>query len=194
MESTWMLLSAYLLGSVPTGYLLGSLSGVDIRQAGSGNIGATNVVRVVGWKTGLLTLLADAGKGFIPVFFSVKLGFSLRVSALTALAAFIGHLYPVFLKFKGGKGVATALGAFAGLAPLATAVLILVFACVATVSRLISLASLSVATLAPVVLWLFSYPQAFLWMSLVMGSLIIVRHRKNIGRLISGDEERFNIG
>lgn len=193
MESAWMLLSAYLLGSVPTGYLLGSLSGVDIRQAGSGNIGATNVARVVGWKPGLITLLADAGKGFIPVFLSVKLGFGFRVSALTALATFIGHLFPVFLKFKGGKGVATALGAFAGFAPLATAVLILVFACVATVSRLISLASLAAAALAPVVLWLFSYPQPFLWMSLVMGTLITVRHRENIGRLISGDEERFNI-
>lgn len=193
MESVWILLFAYLIGSVPTGFLLGSLSGVDIRQAGSRNIGASNVARVVGWKTGLITLLSDAGKGFIPVLLSFQLGFSLIVTTLAALAAFLGHLYPVFLKFKGGKGVATALGGLAGLAPLATLVLISVFSLVVLVSRWISLASLTAATLAPVVLWLFSYPPPLLWTSLVMSALIIVRHRENIRRLISGREARFHI-
>jgi len=194
METVLILLFAYLFGSVPTGFLIGSRSGVDIRRAGSGNIGATNVARVVGWKPGLITLLGDAGKGFIPVILCELLGFGHKVSALTALAVFIGHLYPVFLRFKGGKGVATALGAFLGVAPLATVVLIFVFTLVATVSRLISLASLSAAALAPIVVWFFSYPPPILWMSLAMTVLITVRHRGNIQRLISGAEARLNIG
>ena len=184
---------AYLIGSVPTGYLLSSISGIDIREAGSGNIGATNVGRVVGWKAGLLTLVADAGKGFIPVFFSVQLGFDPKVSALTALAAFIGHLYPVFLKFKGGKGVATALGCLAGLAPLIAGCITLIFLVTVLVTRWVSLGSLSAAALAPLLFWLFGYELPFIWMSLIMAILIIVRHRVNIQRLISGAESKFEI-
>ena len=193
MHFLWMPVFAYLIGSVPTGYLLSSVSGIDIREAGSGNIGATNVGRVVGWKAGLITLLADAGKGFIPAFFSVQLGFDPEVSALTALAAFIGHLYPVFLKFKGGKGVATALGCLAGLAPLIAGYLTLVFLVIVLVTRWVSLGSLCAAALAPLLFWLFSYDPAITWMSLIMGILIIVRHRENIQRLISGGENKFEI-
>ncbi len=184
---------AYLIGSVPTGYLLSSISGIDIREAGSGNIGATNVGRVVGWKAGLLTLVADAGKGFIPVFFSIQLGFDPKVSALTALATFIGHLYPVFLKFKGGKGVATALGCLAGLAPLIAGCLTLVFLVIVLVTRWVSLGSLGAAALTPLLFWFFSYEFTYIWMSLIMAILIIVRHRGNIQRLISGEESKFEI-
>ncbi len=193
MYTLWMPVLAYLIGSVPTGYLLSSISGIDIREAGSGNIGATNVGRVVGWKAGLLTLVADAGKGFIPVFFSVQLGFDPKVSALTALAAFIGHLYPVFLKFKGGKGVATAIGCLAGLDPLIAGCLTLVFLAVVLVTRWVSLGSLSAAALAPLLFWFFSYESPTIWMSLIMAILIIVRHRENIQRLIFGGESKFEI-
>ncbi|MFQ5904553.1 MAG: glycerol-3-phosphate 1-O-acyltransferase PlsY [Candidatus Binatia bacterium] len=193
MDAVLMLLFAYLLGSVPTGFLLGSLSGVDVRQAGSGNVGATNVARVVGKKQGLMTLVGDAAKGFIPAFLSPQLGFSFTITSLAALAAFLGHLYPVFLRFQGGKGVATALGIFLGLAPMATLVLVFVFSFVAMVSRAVSLASLVAAGLAPIVFWFFSYPHPFVWLSLLIALLIIFRHRENIQRLISGAEPRFHL-
>lgn len=193
MDTFFMLLFAYLLGSVPIGILLGYIYGVDIRQAGSGNIGATNVARVVGKRQGLITLLGDAGKGFIPVFLSFQLGFSFALTNLVGLAAFLGHLYPIFLRFQGGKGVATALGVFLWLAPKATLVLVLVFSLVAVVSRVVSLASLIAAGLAPVIFWVFSAPSPLVWLSLFMALLIILRHRENIQRLISGVEPRFNL-
>src|SRR5215510_2081454 len=111
---------AYLLGSVPTGYILGSLAGVDVRKAGSGNVGATNVARVVGKRHGIFTLVADIAKGFVPVVIALNLGLTSTATAFVGIAAFLGHLYPVFLRFQGGKGVATALGVFLGLFPWTT--------------------------------------------------------------------------
>lgn len=193
MGSLLMVLFAYFLGSMPTGFLLGSLSGVDVRRAGSGNVGATNVARVLGKKLGLITLLVDVAKGFIPVFLSVRFGFSLSVTCLVAAAAFLGHLYSVFLKFEGGKGVATALGIFLSVAPMATAVLIFVFSLVAVTTRFVSLASLIAAGLAPVIFWFFSYSPLLIGLSLVIALLIGLRHRQNIQRLISGAEPRFDL-
>ncbi|MGH7774340.1 MAG: glycerol-3-phosphate 1-O-acyltransferase PlsY [Candidatus Binatia bacterium] len=187
------ILFAYLLGSIPIGFLLGYLSGVDVRQAGSGNVGATNVARVVGKGQGLITLLGDVAKGFIPPFLSLQLGLGLWVSALAGLAAFLGHLYPAFLKFQGGKGVATALGVFLVLAPMATLVLVFVFSFVAMVSRLVSLASMVAAAFAPIALWLFSYSPLLIWLSLLIALLIIFRHQENIRRLIAGVEPRFGL-
>lgn len=193
MDILFFVVFAYLLGSVPIGFLLGSLSGLDIRRAGSGNIGATNVARVVGKGQGLATLLGDAAKGFIPAFLSLQLGYSLAATELVGLAAFVGHLYPVFLRFKGGKGVATAFGVFLGLAPMATLLLVGVFLIVVFVSRVVSLASLVAASLAPVVFWLFSYPLFLVGLSLLISLGIILRHRENIQRLLSGAEPKFNL-
>ena len=120
MEVYLLVLFAYLLGSVPTGYILGSVAGVDVRKAGSGNVGATNVARVVGKRHGILTLVADIAKGFVPVIVALNIGLAPMATAFVGIAAFLGHLYPVFLRFQGGKGVATALGVFLGLAPWAT--------------------------------------------------------------------------
>ena len=192
MGALFMLVFAYVLGSIPTGFLLGRLSGVDVRQAGSGNVGATNVARVVGRRQGLLTLLADVAKGFIPSYLSVHLNFDLAVTSGVAFAAFLGHLYPVFLKFQGGKGVATALGIFLSLAPMATLVVVFVFSFVAMVGRTVSLASLVAAVFAPVAFWFFSYPPLLVWLSLLIGLLIVFRHRTNIQRLISGAEPKFS--
>lgn len=186
-----MVIFAYLLGSVPTGFLLGTLSGVDVRRAGSGNVGATNVARVVGNWQGLMTLIADVVKGFIPVFLSPQLGFTVAVTSIVAFAAFIGHLYPLFLRFHGGKGVATALGVFLGVAPTAAFVLASIFLLVALTSRRVSLASMVAAFLAPVALWLFSYSPFLIALSLVIAISIAVRHRENIQRLISGMEPKF---
>src|SRR5262245_17989043 len=104
-----LILLAYLLGSVPSGYLFGKLAGIDVRGVGSGNIGATNVARALGKRQGLLTLVADAAKGYLPVAVAIHLELEPKIIACIASAAFLGHLYPVFLNFKGGKGVATAL-------------------------------------------------------------------------------------
>ncbi|MDO8700126.1 MAG: glycerol-3-phosphate 1-O-acyltransferase PlsY [Deltaproteobacteria bacterium] len=186
-----MMIFAYLLGSVPTGYLMGAWMGIDVRAAGSGNIGATNVARVVGKRQGILTLATDVAKGFIPVFAAVQLGLAPPAAALAGTAAFLGHLYPVFLKFQGGKGVATALGVFVGLAPLATPVLIVIFAAVAIASRIVSVSSMIAALTAPVTLWFFSYPPAVVGLSALIASMIILRHRANLRRLLAGTEPRF---
>jgi glycerol-3-phosphate acyltransferase PlsY len=187
-----MVAFAYLLGSIPTGYIMGLMAGVDVRARGSGNVGATNVARVLGKKEGLLTLLADAAKGLIPVFIARRLGFDVDVLAAVALAAFLGHVFPIFLKFRGGKGVATALGVFLGLAPLGTVVLMAVFAGVFLVSRTVSLCSMIAAAAAPVVFWLSSYPAVWVATSALIAALIILRHHANIQRLIDGTEPKFD--
>jgi glycerol-3-phosphate acyltransferase PlsY len=193
MYALFMLLLAYLLGSIPTGFLLGSFSGVDVRQAGSGNVGAANVARVVGKKQGLITLIADVAKGFLPILLSSRLGFDPTVTALAALAAFLGHLYPVFLRFQGGKGVATALGIFLGITPMASVILVLLFALVVSISRRVSLASIAAAGAAPILLWSLSYPPLLVVLGLIIALMIIFRHKENILRLISGTEPRFQL-
>ncbi len=192
MSALALIIFGYLLGSIPIGFLVGSLSGLDVRKAGSRNVGATNVARVVGKTQGLITLAGDTAKGFVPVFFSLQMGFGDRIAALVALAAFLGHLYPVFLKFEGGKGVATALGVLLALAPDAAIVLMFVFVLVVLISRIVSLASIVAVGLAPIVVWLFSYPPSRISVILIMALWIIARHRENIRRLASGAEPRFN--
>src|SRR6266481_7211624 len=190
MEVCLLVLTAYLLGSVPTGYIVGSLAGVDVRKAGSGNVGATNVARVVGKRQGIFTLVADAAKGFIPVILALNLGLIPVATVFVGIAAFLGHLYPVFLRFRGGKGVATALGVFLGLAPWATVGLIMVFAAVLLTTRFVSLSSIVSAASAPVILWLLSYPPVSIGMSFFIAVMIVLRHRENIQRLLLGAEPR----
>jgi glycerol-3-phosphate acyltransferase PlsY len=190
MAAYLLVLIAYLLGSVPTGYILGSLAGVDVRRAGSGNVGATNVARVVGKRHGIFTLIADVAKGFVPVFLALILNFSPLVTAYVGIAAFLGHLYSVFLRFEGGKGVATALGVFLALAPWVTLVLVLIFAAVFFATRVVSLSSMVAAASAPLVLWIWSYPPIWIWMSFFIAAMIVMRHRANILRLLSGTEPK----
>jgi glycerol-3-phosphate acyltransferase PlsY len=182
---------AYLLGSIPTGYVLGKLSGVDVRQIGSGNVGATNVARAVGKWQGVATLLADAAKGMVPV--AIGLWINLQPEAIAALAsaAFLGHLYPVFLKFHGGKGVATGFGALLIISPLATLILVGVFVAVAFPTRLVSLSSIIAAAMAPLALWIFFQPPAIVSMGAFLAAMIVWRHRGNIQRLLAGTEPRF---
>ena len=191
MEVT-LIIMAYLLGSVPSGYVLGRSVGVDVRKAGSGNVGATNVARVVGKTQGVLTLVADAAKGFIPVFAVLQLDLSLPVTMLVGVAAFLGHLYPIFLLFKGGKGVATALGVFLAYAPLVTLILLGVFLIVAWISRLVSLSSITAAVAAPIAFWFAAYPPPVVQTGTFVAAMIILRHRSNIKRLLAGTEPRFN--
>jgi len=192
MQAFLLVLFAYLLGSVPTGYILGSLAGVDVRKAGSGNVGATNVARVVGKRHGIFTLVADIAKGFVPVVIALNLGLTSTATAFVGMAAFLGHLYPVFLGFQGGKGVATALGVFLGLAPWATLVLMVIFVLVILTTRVVSLSSMVAAASAPIVFWLLSSPPLLTGTSLFIALMIVLRHRGNIQRLLSGTEPRVN--
>ena len=187
----FLIVIAYLLGSVPAGFILGLRSGIDVRESGSGNVGATNVARVVGKRQGILTLIADTAKGFVPVILAMQLGASLAAIVLVGTAAFVGHLYPIFLKFKGGKGVATALGVFLGVAPIATLVLMALFAATALTSRIVSLSSIVAAVAAPVVFWLFYHPPLVIGMAAFIAVAITWRHRANIQRLMNGSEPRF---
>jgi glycerol-3-phosphate acyltransferase PlsY len=186
-----LIVFGYLLGSVPTGFILGSMAGVDVRKAGSGNVGATNVARVAGKRQGILTLIGDTAKGVVPVILALQMGANLTTTVMAGAAAFVGHLYPVFLKFRGGKGVATALGVFVALAPVAALVLILMFIAIALSSRIVSVGSIATAMAAPLILWLFSYPPIVVGMAVFIAAAITLRHRSNIQRLLNGTEPRF---
>jgi acyl phosphate:glycerol-3-phosphate acyltransferase len=182
---------SYLLGSIPSGFVIGALSGIDVRNTGSGNIGATNVARALGKGLGLLTLLADTAKGYLPVSIAWYLEFSNIVVAAVAVAAFLGHLYPVFLRFRGGKGVATAFGALLAIAPAVPAALAVLFAAAVLVSGIVSVGSIAAAAAAPILLALFSYPPIFIALGGFLGAMVIVRHRENIRRLRAGTEPKF---
>ena len=186
--------AAYLCGSIPTGALIAKRQGVAIQEAGSGNVGATNVARTAGKKAGLLTLIGDVGKGLFPVLIIRWLGLSEIVQASAAVMATLGHLFPVFLRFAGGKGVATGLGVFLGLAPTAILTALLGFALVFAVFRIVSLASLVAAALTPGLIFLFAYPRPVLLAGILVAGLIIVRHHENIGRLLKGEEQKLRSG
>ena len=186
-----LVIGGYLAGSIPTGVILASFfSTKDIRQEGSGNIGATNVYRVLGAKLGTLTLAGDVLKGAVPVVLTrYLLGGEMWVAAV-ALATFLGHLYPLFLKFRGGKGVATALGIFLVIVPLMVPFLIVVFFLVVLKWKYVALGSLTAAALMPVFLCLAGYSIVYVNLSLAMGCLIFYRHRGNIKRLREGTEKK----
>ena len=189
---------AYLIGSIPFGLLIGKLNGKDVRKEGSCNIGATNVTRVVGKWWGKLCFLCDFLKGFLPVFYVVKQypGDGLMIT-LTALAVVLGHVFPVYLGFKGGKGVSTAAGVALALCPLAVVIAGAVWVLVFLTSRYVSLASLSAAVALPLSAWLLHF-FTNIKLLLPVGILLIVlavltfwRHRSNIVRLMNGTESRF---
>lgn len=186
-----LLLIAYLLGSIPTGLLLARAAGVDIRSSGSGNIGATNVYRTLGRSVGILTLAGDCLKGLAPVLVAKYLHLPDIWIAAVGLAAFLGHVYTIFLRFKGGKGVATALGVFLGVAPLAVLGVLLIFVAVVWKSRYISLGSIVAALAMPLLVALLDPRPPLVLMTLIIASLVIWKHKDNIGRLRAGTENRF---
>ena len=191
-----LVIASYLLGAIPTGVVLAALMGKqDIRTAGSGNIGATNATRLLGKKFGACTFLGDMLKGFIPVLAASMLTPSSAIAAACGLAAFLGHLYPIYLRFKGGKGVATACGVMLALEPISVICLLIIFIAVASMSRFISLASLSSAFMLPLLLLAISnlvrpVPPAVILLGFVMACLVFIKHRANIQRLLQGTENR----
>ena len=197
-----LVLLAYLLGSIPFGYLIVRVrGGGDVREGGSGGTGATNVTRRAGRAAGALTLLLDASKGALAVVIARWLvGNEAGVNwlvLLAALAAVVGHIFPVWLGFKGGKGVATGLGVFLALAPLAVLCALPVFVVVVWATRYVSLGSMTAAAILPLCVWLLSArggasanTAPLMTATLVGAALIIFKHRANIGRLLRGEESK----
>ena len=193
ITATLLIIAAYLLGSVSSAIIVCRLMGLpDPRTQGSNNPGATNVMRIGGKKPAAITLLGDSFKGLIPMLVGHALGAGPAVLAGIGLAAFVGHLYPVFFGFKGGKGVATALGVQFGLYwPIGLCVAA-VWLFVAKVLKISSLSGLISMALAPVFVWLFWDEKALIGMQLIITGLLIWRHRSNIRNLLDGTEDRIS--
>ena len=189
MLETVIIIGAYLIGSLSSAIILCKLAGLpDPRTQGSGNPGATNVLRFGGKKLAATVLLLDVVKGILPVVVAIFLGLNEVGLAATALAAFLGHLFPVFFQFKGGKGVATALGGFLALSPLLAGAILLSWLIIFKASRISSLSAIIAASLGPVYsLWLIDSINAR-WIILVIALLLVARHHGNIKRLLSGEE------
>ena len=203
IAALFMILGAYMLGSIPWGFIIGRIYGVDVRTVGSKNIGATNVTRTVGRIPGKVCFALDFLKGGLPVLAAQQVswqGNAEWVVIAVMLATILGHIFPVFLQFKGGKGISTAAGVIMALAPFPLLVALAVWVVVFFVSRYVSLASISAAAVLPVVAWAFAMvnigkPMAQSKWTLifltVVAVLAIVRHHANIRRLLNGTESRF---
>lgn len=197
MMPALLLVVAYFIGAIPFGYLIVRLkTGRDVREFGSGNIGATNVLRTTGRGPAIATLLLDIVKGFVAVWLMNRFGGHDPYQAWTsaaALAVMAGHAFPVFLKFRGGKAVATFIGAFLYLTPVPLIAVLIVFAVTVAVSRYISLGSIAAAGTFPLGVWLILHPPAPVWIAaLIAGAFIVYRHRANIDRIRAGNEHVFS--
>ncbi len=190
-------LGAYLLGSFPTGYLVGRAKGLDIRAHGSGNIGATNAFRLLGKPAGILVLLTDACKGALAVLLLPALAAlwwpeadPVTLRLIAALGAVLGHNYTCWLRFKGGKGIATSAGVLAALVPYAFLITLAVFLTILAASRYVSLASILAAAALPAATWITLAPLPVLGLTSLLSVLAIWKHRPNIRRLLAGTEHR----
>jgi glycerol-3-phosphate acyltransferase PlsY len=182
-------LLGYFAGSVPFAFLLARRAGVDVRVAGSGNVGAANVLRTAGPWRGILVMALDVGKGAAAVLVANATS-GVAVAALTGAAAIVGHIYPVWLRFHGGKGVAVAAGVFTVLAPAATAIAAALFLVTVWLTRYVSLGSVAATLALPPAAWLAGAPRAVVFVAAGTGALIVFRHRANLRRLLSGTERR----
>lgn len=191
---TWLFLGlAYLAGSIPTSYMVGRFAhGVDLRKHGSGNLGATNTFRVLGWRAALPVIVVDVAKGWIPAAFfplwdgAVPLEWALAYGAM----AIVGHVFSVFVGFRGGKGVAASAGVFLALAPWAVLIAGVVWGVVVLLTRMVSLGSLTAAVVLPIAVFVTGEPRLELWLSLGLAAFVIYAHRSNIRRLLRGEENR----
>ena len=187
-----LIIVCYLLGSIPFAVIIAKLAGIgDITKMGSGNPGATNVARSGNKKAAILTLLGDALKGWLPVWLALQFNMLMWVVAGVGLAVFFGHLYPIYYKFKGGKGVATALGVMMAVSPWLGLACILAWGIMFAISRISSLAALMAAALSPAFAYLLLPYKDYVWMVLVMAIMLFWRHRTNIQKLMDGTESSF---
>jgi glycerol-3-phosphate acyltransferase PlsY len=199
--SVLALILSYLAGSIPSAVWAGRIfHGIDIREHGSGNAGATNTIRVLGWKTGVPVLVFDLAKGWLaaslPVFLNAATAGSQQMTALQiacGVAAIIGHVFPVFAGFRGGKGVATTFGVLLALYPLLTLSCAGIFLVVLLISNYVSLSSMAAGIMFPILLMTVFHTSSLLLMifSVVIAIALVITHRKNIGRLVRGEEKKF---
>jgi glycerol-3-phosphate acyltransferase PlsY len=190
MQQVVYVIVAYLIGSIPIGVMLAKLKGKDPRKTGSGNIGATNVMRTAGRALGIATLLGDIAKGFLPTFIAIRLDMPREIVAVIGFATFAGHLFPVFLKFRGGKGVATALGVYLAVGPVAIIPCFVVFVVILLVWRYVSLGSLAGAGIVPFAMYILKVPVEYVWLAIVIAIFVFIKHRDNIRRLIKRQENK----
>lgn len=191
---TWLLvLAAYLIGATPTSYLVGRMvRGIDLREHGSGNLGATNAFRVLGWRAAVPVMLVDVAKGWAPtVLFPQWDGVPAAEWALAyGAAAILGHVFSLYVGFRGGKGVATSAGVFLALAPWAVLIGFIVWGVTVTLTRIVSLASLLAAVVLPVAVFVTNEPPIELGLAVGLSAFVIYAHRTNIQRLLRGEESR----
>ena len=194
-EAILWLGASYLLGAFPTSYLVSRMfAGIDLRQHGSGNLGATNLYRVLGWKYAIPVAVVDIAKGAIPVLvFAPRVSSSELFAIVCGVAAILGHVFSVFVRFKGGKGVATAAGVMLGLTPLALGIAAAVWGLVLRLTGYVSLGSIAAALVLPLAVYLVERPTspALLWVTALIALGVVVLHRRNIQRLLKGTEGRF---
>jgi glycerol-3-phosphate acyltransferase PlsY len=183
----------YLAGSVPFAFLLARRAGVDVRVAGSGNVGAANVLRTAGVWSAILVMAFDVGKGALAVALAHLSNAGSATAAAAGAAAVVGHIYPVWLRFHGGKGVAVAAGVFAVLAPMATALALGLFLVIVRITRYISLGSIAATIALPPAAWLTGASTAVIVTASTTAGLIVFRHRANIRRLCAGTERRLGV-
>jgi glycerol-3-phosphate acyltransferase PlsY len=194
-SAAFWLLASYLLGAIPTSHLVSRVfAGIDLREHGSGNLGATNLYRVLGWKYAIPVALFDIAKGAIPVLvFAPQVADSELVAVACGVAAILGHVFSVFVRFKGGKGVATAAGVMLGLTPVALGVAAVVWMLVVLLTGYVSLGSIAAAAVLPFAAYLLekSKTPELLWIIALVAASVILLHRRNIQRLLKGTENRF---
>lgn len=182
---------SYILGSIPFGYVVGKLwKDVDVRTKGSGNIGATNVLRVLGWGPALIVVACDLGKGALSVYLGTLVGEGAWTVALCGMAAALGGTYSIFLRFQGGKGIGVGGGVVITAMPMVAAALAVVWAGVVWLTKYVSLGSVIVAGFAPFLAYAFHYPREYVVLAATVGGLAIIKHHSNIRRLISGKERK----
>jgi acyl phosphate:glycerol-3-phosphate acyltransferase len=190
----WLIVS-YLVGAIPTSYLVSrTFARIDLRQYGSGNLGATNLYRVLGWKYAVPVALFDIAKGAVPVLvFAPRASSSQLYAVACGVAAIVGHVFSVFVRFRGGKGVATAAGVMLGLTPIALGVAAATWGLLLLLTGYVSLASIVAAAVLPIAVYLLDQPTTpeLLWVSALVAAGVILLHRRNIERLLKGTENRF---
>lgn len=187
MDLIFIIIFAYLLGSIPFGKLIGLKYGVDIQKKGSGNIGATNALRLLGWKPGVLVLVLDVIKGFIPVKLALEF-LPLNQVLIVGLITILAHIFPIWLKFKGGKGVATGLGILFAIDPMMAVISLVVFSIVFLTTKIVSISSIIATSSLPFVSYLMSTELIMFSIGLVI--IVVWAHRENIVRIIKGTEKR----
>ena len=194
MTIALLLVAAYLIGAFPSSYVVGKLArGIDLREHGSGNLGATNAYRVLGWRAALPVFLLDSFKGWLPTFYFARWDTSpdWRWALAYGAAAIVGHVFSIYVRFKGGKGVATGSGVFLALAPLAVLIGLGIWAVLLATTGIVSLASIVSAAVLPLAVWVLGAPYEIIALALGLAAFVIYAHRGNIRRLLRGEEPSF---